>query len=162
MLSVLLYCMDLANLLLAWYSSCCLQHSSYWPALLVAIAITIAAILAGIALVTLLLVLNMAVAIGALNGLIFYANVVFTNRSILFPFQETNFIMHCIHFVAAPATFLECTLTLKVGFSCLCYFLCSLHYHHQLLLYQNFKSHWKEESSGNSGCTDFIIVCQAC
>ena len=71
-------------------SSRCLPCPSYWPALL--IAITIAAILAGVALVTLLLVLNMTVAVGTLNGLIFYANVVYANKSILLPFQETNFI----------------------------------------------------------------------
>ena len=71
-------------------SSQCLSCPSYWPSLL--IAITIAAMLAGIALVTLLLVLNMTVAVGTLNGLIFYANVVYANKDILFPFQETNFI----------------------------------------------------------------------
>ena len=71
-------------------SSRCLQCPSYWPALF--IAITIAAILAGIALITLLLVLNMTVAVGTLNGLIFYVNVVYANKSILLPFQETNFI----------------------------------------------------------------------
>ena len=71
-------------------SSHCLPCPSYWPALLV--AITIAAILAGIALVALLLVLNMTVAIGTLNGLIFYANVVHANKSILLPFQRTNII----------------------------------------------------------------------
>ena len=71
-------------------SSRCLPCPSYWPALL--IAITIAAILAGVALVTLLLVLNMTAAVGALNGLIFYANVVYANKSVLLPFQETNFI----------------------------------------------------------------------
>ena len=71
-------------------SSHCLQCSDYWPA--VFIAITIAAILAGIALVALLLVLNMTVAVGTLNGLIFYANVVYANKSILLPFQETNFL----------------------------------------------------------------------
>ena len=72
-------------------SSRCLPCPSHWPALLV--AITIAAILAGIALVTLLLVLNMTVAVGTVNGLIFYANVVYANKSILLPFQETNFII---------------------------------------------------------------------
>ena len=39
--------------------------------------LTILAILAGIALVALLLILNMTVAVGTLNGLIFYANVVY-------------------------------------------------------------------------------------
>ena len=48
-------------------SSRCLPCPSYWPALL--IAITIVAILAGIALVTLLLALNMTVAVGTSNGL---------------------------------------------------------------------------------------------
>ena len=71
-------------------SSRCLSCPSYWPALL--IAITIAAILAGIALVTLLLVLNMTVAVGTLNGLIFYANVVYAYQNILLPFQGINFI----------------------------------------------------------------------
>ncbi len=72
-------------------SSCCLPCPSYWPALLV--AITIAAILAGIALVALLLVLNMTVAVGTLNGLIFYANVVhYANENILLSFENTNFV----------------------------------------------------------------------
>ena len=71
-------------------SSRCLPCPSYWPALL--IAITIAAILAGIALVTLLLAFNLTVATGTLNGLIFYANIVYANKSILLPLQETNFI----------------------------------------------------------------------
>ena len=71
-------------------SSHCLQCPSHGPALL--IAITIVAILAGIALAALLLVLNMTVAVGTLNGLIFYANVVYASKSILLPFQKTNFI----------------------------------------------------------------------
>ena len=71
-------------------SSRCLPCPIYWPVLL--IAITIAAILAGMALVALLLVLNMTVAVGTLNGLIFYANVVYASKTILLPFQETNFI----------------------------------------------------------------------
>ena len=70
-------------------SSRCLSCPSYWPALL--IAITIAAILAGIALVSILLILNMTIAIGTINGLIFYANVVYANKSILLPFQGTSF-----------------------------------------------------------------------
>ena len=78
------------GLTLSLGSSRCLPCPSYWPALL--IAITIAAILAGIALVALLLVLNMTVAVGTLNGLIFYVNIVYANRSILLSFQGTNFV----------------------------------------------------------------------
>ena len=72
-------------------SSHCLPCPNYWPALF--IVISIAAILAGIALVTLLLVLNMTVAVGTLNGLILYTNVVYANKSILLPFQQTNFLI---------------------------------------------------------------------
>ena len=78
------------DLSLSLGSSHCLPCPSYWPALL--IAITIAAMLAGVGLVALLLELNMTVAVGTLNGLIFYTNVVYANKSILLPFQKTNFI----------------------------------------------------------------------
>ena len=71
-------------------SSLCLSCPIYWPALLT--SITIAAILAGIALVTLLLTLNMTVAVGTLNGLLLYVNILSANRSILLPFQEQNYI----------------------------------------------------------------------
>ena len=79
-----------AGLSLSLASSRCLSCPSYWPALL--IAITIAAVLAGIALVALLLFLNMTVAVGTLNGLIFYANVVYANKNIFLQFKETNFV----------------------------------------------------------------------
>ena len=71
-------------------SSLCLSCPIHWPALLT--SITIAAILAGIALVTLLLTLNMTVAVGTLNGLLLYINILSANRSILLPFQEQNYI----------------------------------------------------------------------
>ena len=54
--------------------------------------IVIAAIIAGIVLVAVLLILNMTVAVATLNGLIFYANVVAANRSILLPFSEHNYV----------------------------------------------------------------------
>ena len=71
-------------------SSRCLPCPSYWRSIL--LVVTAALILAGIALVVLLLVFNMTVAVGTLNDLIFFANVVHANKSILLPFQETNFI----------------------------------------------------------------------
>ena len=71
-------------------SSHCLSCPSNWPVLLV--TITLAAILAGIALVVLLLVINMTVATGTLNGLIFYTNIVYANKSTLLSFQERNVI----------------------------------------------------------------------
>ena len=44
----------------------------------------------GIALVILMLTLNLTVAVGTINGIIFYANVVSTNSSIFLPFMEPN------------------------------------------------------------------------
>ena len=67
-----LLCGSCPGLSLSLGSSRCLQCPSHWHTLFA--VITIAAILAGIALVALLLVLNLTVAVGTLNGLIFYAN----------------------------------------------------------------------------------------
>lgn len=71
-------------------SSLCLQCPDHWPLLLV--AIIVAVVLSGIALVTALLVLNMTVAVGTLNAIIFYANIIASNRSLLLPFSQSNFI----------------------------------------------------------------------
>ena len=71
-------------------SSKCLKCPSYWPALFA--AITIFAILAGIGLIILFLWLNITVAVGTLNGLLFYANIVAANRVVLLPYPEPNFI----------------------------------------------------------------------
>ena len=64
-------------------SSKCVRCPTYWPGLLVTIAIVF--ILSGIGLVAFLLVLNLTVAIGTLNAIIFYANIVAANKSALFP-----------------------------------------------------------------------------
>ena len=70
-------------------SSRCLQCPSYWPWSMA--AIIVAFILAGIALVCLLLVLNLTVAVGTLNAIVFYANIVAANRSAIFQTSEVNF-----------------------------------------------------------------------
>ena len=46
--------------------------------------------LAGIALVVLLIVLNLTVSVGTINGLIFYANIVRANHATFFPPNTTN------------------------------------------------------------------------
>ena len=61
------------------------------------LATIISALLAGIALVALLLALNLTVAMGTFNGIIFYANIVHANIvhaniSTFFPFTEPNCI----------------------------------------------------------------------
>ena len=50
------------------------------------------AIISGIMLVAVLLVLNLTVAVGTLNGVIFYANIVASNSSTFFPFSSPNFV----------------------------------------------------------------------
>ena len=79
-----------AGLSLSLGSSCCLPCLPHWPA--VFMVILIAALLGGIALVVFLLVINLTVAVGTLNGIIFYANIVVAHNSLLLPFSRPNFI----------------------------------------------------------------------
>ena len=74
------------SLSLALGSSQCLHCSNSYLALLIPFA------LAGIALVMLIVACNLTVANGAVNGLIFYANIIAVNRSIFFPRGETNIL----------------------------------------------------------------------
>ena len=77
------------HLSLSLGSSRCLSCHSYWPAVLVLILLV--AIIAGILLVTALLVLNMTVAVGLINDFIFYANIVAANNAVFFPSSEPSF-----------------------------------------------------------------------
>lgn len=79
-----------SNLSLSLGSSRCISCSSKW--LLNLLGILSAALLAGVALVALLLVLNLTVAVGTLNGIIFYANIVAVNKSSFLPFSAPNVI----------------------------------------------------------------------
>ena len=89
-------------------SSRCIPCSSRWPANLA--AIVVAAFIAGILLVVLILVLNLTVAVGSLNGIIFYANVVAANSNVFFPFSRPNF-----------ATAFISWFNLEIGFD-ICFF----------------------------------------
>lgn len=71
-------------------SSKCIKCPTYWYGLLV--GIVIAALLAGLLLVVLLLVFNLTVAIGTLNAIIFYANIIYVNRSIYFQQLPLTFV----------------------------------------------------------------------
>ena len=64
-------------------SSHCIPCSSQWPG--TSVAIIIGSFLAGVCLVAVILVLNLTVAVGTLNGLIFYANIAAANSSTFFP-----------------------------------------------------------------------------
>ena len=100
-----------SDLSLSLGSSRCVHCPSHWPVLFV--LISIAAIIAGIILVAVLLLLNMTVSVGTLNGLIFYANILSVNKSILLPVQESN------HFIFANIVI--SWLNLDIGIDS-CYF----------------------------------------
>ena len=87
------------NLSLALGSSRCLQCSNSYLSLLAAFAF------AGIALVLLLLVLRLTVAVGTINGLIFYGNIVAVNSQIFFRHQSNN----------VPTALMDKVLTLFVA-----------------------------------------------
>ena len=69
-------------------SSRCLRCPTYWP--LFTAIIVLAFIIGGILLAMLILACNLTVAAGSLNGLIFYANAIYANKSIYLPFREPN------------------------------------------------------------------------
>ena len=71
-------------------SSRCIICSCSWPANLT--ATLICAAIAGILLVVVLLVLNLTVATGTLNGIILYVNIISAYSSTFFPNSETNFV----------------------------------------------------------------------
>ena len=68
-------------------SSSCIICPTYWPA--TCILILLAALVSGIAFVALLLILNLTVAVGTLNGIIFYANIVASSS--FFPSSSPTF-----------------------------------------------------------------------
>ena len=96
------------NLTLSLGSSRCIECPHLWPA--VTVAFTIGVFLAGLCLVALILTLNLTVAMGTLNGMIFYANVLATNQQFFMPFDRPT-----LH------NALIAWLNLDVGFD-LCFF----------------------------------------
>ncbi|XP_064390068.1 uncharacterized protein LOC135337978 [Halichondria panicea] len=67
-------------------SSQCRECTNNFISLLIPFA------MAGIALVAFIVVLNMTIAIGTINGLVFYANIVFANRPLLLPPKTSKFL----------------------------------------------------------------------
>ena len=64
-------------------SSHCIVCPNHWPAMMVLLLLVF--IIGGILHVSILLVLNLTVAIGTLNGIIFYANIIAANNGVVFP-----------------------------------------------------------------------------
>ena len=73
------------NLSHVFGTSTCRECLSLWALLWVPVIA-----LAGVALVVLLIVLNLTVSVGTINGLIFYANIVRANYATFFPPNTTN------------------------------------------------------------------------
>ena len=90
------------SLSLSLGSSRCMPCTNNWLALLIVFAI------AGVALVAFLLVCNLTVAVGTINGLIFYANILTTNRATFFPFQAPNFFTVFIAWLNLDFGFVTC------------------------------------------------------
>ena len=70
-------------------SSHCLSCHRYWPA--VCVVILLSGIMAGLLLVIVVLVLNMTVSFGLINGFIFYANIVSAGSAVFFSSSEPSF-----------------------------------------------------------------------
>lgn len=71
-------------------STGCILCPKQWPGLL--FTITLAGILSGLVLVATIQVLNLTVAVGTLNGIIFYANIIAANFSTLMPATHPNIL----------------------------------------------------------------------
>ena len=89
-------------------SSRCIRCPDHWPIIL-AVIITCAC-LAGLLLVAFLLIFNLTVAVGTLNAIIFYSNIVFANQSTFFPSTTSKFVTIFISW-----------LNLEIGFD-ICFF----------------------------------------
>ena len=70
-------------------SSHCIHCPPHWPVSLT--AIIIATLLAGILLVVFIMLLNLTVAIGTLNAIVLYANILAIRNSTFLKFSNTNF-----------------------------------------------------------------------
>ena len=87
-------------------SSRCVSCPRLWP--LITVGIIVGSIIGGIALVALLLILNLTVATGTLNGIILYANIVSSNSSTFFPPTVSKFITFFISWLNLDAGFDSC------------------------------------------------------
>ena len=70
-------------------STRCLECPSSWPAVLV--ITTLLVILLGVAFVAAILFLNLTVAVGTINAIIFYVNIIDLQHSVFFPLQDASY-----------------------------------------------------------------------
>lgn len=126
-----------SGLSLSLGSSNCILCPARWGAILTAILIMF--FLAGILLVIILLALNLTVAVGTLNGIIFYANIVGAFGSTFLPsiHNEPKFATTIIAWLNLEVGFDICFFNsmdaylesiTPLNFSCVSYFSCCDHY----------------------------------
>ena len=89
-------------------SSQCLSCRDNWPILFAAITLT--GLLAGIGLTVVILVLNLTVAVGTVNGVLFYANILAASRSTFLPLRRPNFAAGLISLLNLELGFDTCYL----------------------------------------------------
>ena len=77
------------NYTLSLGSSHCLRCHTYWPGILALIIVV--AVISGIMLVVIILALNITVAVGTINAIIFYANIVASNDTSFFSDSPNSF-----------------------------------------------------------------------
>ena len=92
----------LSNLSLSLGISRCIPCSTNWTRIA---TIIVAAVFAGVCLVTLLLVFNITVAVGTIQGIVLYANIIASSSSTFLPFPTPKF-----------ATVFISWLNLEIGF----------------------------------------------
>ena len=153
------------NLSHVFGTSACRECLSLWALLWVPVIA-----LAGIALVVLLIVLNLTVSLGTINGLIFYANIVRANHATFFPPNTINsFLSWFIAWINLDLGMETCfyneldTYMLRHGYSLFpTLHLVPGHYDHSIepLLHTCSKAEWKKCSAG-SGNTLPHILCKA-
>ena len=96
-----------SGLSLSLDSSRCIQCSKHWYQNL--IGIIIAAFVAGLALVFVIFVFNMTIAVGTLNGILLYSNLIAANADTYFsPFSSPNFVTVFISWLNLDAGFDIC------------------------------------------------------
>jgi hypothetical protein len=87
-------------------TSRCLHCPETWRGMLVLKLIV--GLVFGVLLVALILVLDLTVAMGTMNGLIFYANIVQAHNRIFLPFEKQNFFTVFIQLLNTELSFDQC------------------------------------------------------
>ena len=95
-----------SGLSLSTATSRCLRCPETWRGMLVLKLLV--GIIFGILVVALILSLDLTVAVGTMNGLIFYANIIQAHNRIFLPFEKQNFFIVFIQLLNTELSFNQC------------------------------------------------------